>query len=173
MNPWIYSLPTHQIIKQSLLNIIDATQGEEILDEQSHIHKTDYFQQSQLDYFSVFHAHAQDFYQQLRLTYCVLEFDITNTWYQQYHLNDTHSWHFHSYSNISFVYYIELNDARDSTQFYDVSNKQIYQMNAVEGDIVIFPSSLLHRSPQLMYSKRKTVISGNINLDTVDINLMK
>ena len=91
---------------------------------------------------------------------------LQDIWYQQYEKNDCHNWHIHS-DNYTGVYYVEY-DKNCKTELYDsVKNKKFY-LEAKEGDLVFFPSFIIHRSPMKKESKRKTIISWNLNFELID-----
>tara|TARA_Y100000114_G_scaffold92642_1_gene86102 strand:- start:1678 stop:2187 length:510 start_codon:yes stop_codon:yes gene_type:complete len=83
-----------------------------------------------------------------------------NMWFQQYEKSSYHTWHTHPSVQFSCVYYLELPNINLATEFKDVKNK-IFKINVKEGDLLVFPSSVLHRSPKNKSNKRKTVISFN------------
>ena len=84
-----------------------------------------------------------------------------NMWFQQYNKNSHHTWHTHPAVQFSSVYYLELPDTNVSTEFKDIVNNNIFKVDVKEGDLLVFPSSLLHRSPKNKSNKRKSVISFN------------
>jgi ectoine hydroxylase-related dioxygenase (phytanoyl-CoA dioxygenase family) len=84
-----------------------------------------------------------------------------NMWFQQYNKNSHHTWHTHPSVQFSSVYYLELPDTNVSTEFKDIVNNNIFKVDVKEGDLLVFPSSLLHRSPKNKSNKRKSVISFN------------
>lgn len=173
---WTHSLKNHLLIKNKLLKNIEKTKKRNIKDEVDSISFTDYYEKINLEnneYFSIFNLNAKNFYDEFIEFYCIQEMKILNCWFQQYLKNDIHQFHFHGGSNISFVYYVELENKEESTEFYDIINKSVFQSNVKEGDILIFPSHLPHRSPIIKTNNRKTIISCNIKLDKVNLNLMK
>jgi hypothetical protein len=113
-----------------------------------------------------------DFYTIFTKKYCVKTSKITNFWFQQYTNNDLHDWHYHGDSNISFIYYVELPDSKYSTEFFDIESREIFKPEVSEGDIIVFPSHIPHRSPRIESNTRKTIISWNMSLEDVDTNLM-
>lgn len=92
--------------------------------------------------------------------------EIHNGWFQQYTEFSEHSWHNHPNCHYSNVYYLELPDTDYVTELLDVNNKPI-KLNAKEGDIITFPSHLLHRSKP-NGNKRKTIISYNSSFSSND-----
>ena len=67
---------------------------------------------------------------------------------------------------------MNLNDKNYNTEFYDTTKKQKFTLDVKEGDIVVFPSFIPHRSPAIVTNDRKTIISCNVNLLDIDTNLM-
>lgn len=77
-------------------------------------------------------------------------------WYQQYFKGSSFGWHQHS-GHWAFVYYVELENTSDSTEFLNYGT-----FNVSEGDIIYFPTFLVHRSPTIASDTRKTIIAGNL-----------
>ena len=50
-----------------------------------------------------------------------------------------------------------------------ISNKKT---NMKEGDIVIFPSFIIHRSPKIVSNTRKTIISFNLNFTKIKESIL-
>ena len=62
---------------------------------------------------------------------------------------------------------MELDDSKHSTEFIDTKQKKTFQLEGIsEGDVIIFPSHILHRSPIITSSNRKTSIAINLTLGT-------
>ena len=51
-------------------------------------------------------------------------------------------------------------------------NKKI-TIDAKEGDIVIFPSFIIHRAPKVQSDTRKTIVSFNLEFNLIDKNIFK
>ena len=173
---WKFPLEKHNDIKSHLLEYIENDLiGKQYTNSNDQLNKTDYFSRKSGDdlpyYYQVLYENAQDYLWETCNRYCVLNLIQENVWYQQYIEKDTHSWHIHPNSNLSFVYNLELENSHSSTEFYDIENKKIVQLDMNEGEILTFPSYLIHRSAPLV-GKRKTVISGNFNFDHIDQSLI-
>tara|TARA_R100000426_G_scaffold20257_1_gene17458 strand:- start:54 stop:647 length:594 start_codon:yes stop_codon:yes gene_type:complete len=88
---------------------------------------------------------------------------IKQIWFQKYVKNSVHNWHVHG-DNYTGVYYLKLPTDHKScyTQFLypDNLNKR-FSLDANEGDILFFPSFLIHRAPHLQSSEDKIIISWN------------
>ena len=60
-----------------------------------------------------------------------------------------------------------------STEFVDIERNTTFQVDVEEGDVIIFPSYIIHRSPIITDSNvRKTTIAINLNLGDVNENLI-
>ena len=91
---------------------------------------------------------------------------LISMWFQQYVTGDTHGWHIHD-SNFSCVYFLELPDAATATELINPFNQNDRIIPSVkEGDVLIFPSFVLHRSPMVTQG-RKTSIAFNINVEMI------
>lgn len=81
---------------------------------------------------------------------------IQTFWFQQYLQGSDFSWHQHD-GHWAMVYYVELPEMNESTEFLNFG-----QFNIKEGDIILFPTFLVHRSPKIQSNLRKTIIATNI-----------
>lgn len=92
------------------------------------------------------------------------ECHLKELWFQQYKEGNTHSWHTHG-ENFTGVYYVELKKDSPKTQVVNpFDSHTVYELDVSEGDLVIFPSFVLHRAPKINDNNRKTIVSFNINL---------
>jgi len=82
-------------------------------------------------------------------------------WFQQYKQGSDFGWHQHS-GHWALVYYLELPEMSESTEFLNYDN-----ISVEEGDVIFFPTFLVHRSPIITSNMRKTIIATNIEF-TVD-----
>lgn len=93
---------------------------------------------------------------------------IKSIWFQQYVHNDYHGWHTHG-DNYTGVYYLEFPEGSPKTELVDQKNiHRKITIDAKEGDIVIFPSFIIHRAPKVKNVGRKTIISFNIEFNCVN-----
>ena len=87
-------------------------------------------------------------------------------WFQQYLQSSDFGWHSHG-GHWACVYYIELPEMSEATEFLNYG-----QFNVNEGDIIFFPTFLVHRSPTIKSNLRKTIIATNFDF-TVDREMIK
>lgn len=99
-------------------------------------------------------------------------FKINEIWFQQYLKNDSHGWHIHG-SNFTGVYYLELNQDSPITELLDpFTQNTVVLPKITEGDILIFPSYVLHRAPVIKTNQRKTIVSFNLDVDIAKSTLV-
>ena len=163
----IFQFKNHLNVKKKLLNLIENSKYEspKILKSEVNISKTDWFLSSDktrkwVNYFLPF------LIEEMKQAYTFLGYDgftMQELWFQQYYKNSQHGWHTHS-SNFTSVYYLELENDAPKTKIVNAFNqKEIIELNVVEGDIVIFPSFVIHQGPKNISNNRKTIISYNTN----------
>ena len=99
-----------------------------------------------------------------------LDVQVPQIWFQRYLDNADHVWHYHPKSSWTAVYYIELPDEKVTTQLYDFTTEKIIDnIKLKEGELFVFSSNILHRSPPNLSGKPKTIISFNLDFDNVVI----
>ena len=155
---WIVKFKKHKSLKNKILKLIDAMPN---VVYETHkgttATKSDWNLPSDFkrDYLDLFYKEINSLMLQTAKKFKCQNWTIHNAWFMQYKENDKHAWHTHPRTNLSGVYYLELPKKELITEFKDKKVK------TEEGDILIFPSYMLHRSPANKTKERKTVISFN------------
>jgi hypothetical protein len=157
----------HEKIKEELLLLIDEAEynSPKVASAEVNITKADWYNATSTtrEWFKYLVGPLTE---QLKEMYMELGYDgftIHEMWFQQYLQNSEHGWHSHS-SNFTNVYFLELPEGTPKTQIvspYD--QKTVIEVDVQEGDLLIFPSFTLHKAPVNKSSKRKTIISYNID----------
>ena len=88
---------------------------------------------------------------------------MNNFWYQQYIKGGKHGWHVHEHCMFTSVYYLEFPEGSPRTEFKNTMTNEVFVPDVEEGDVMIFPSFIAHRSPINDTNNRKTILSWNIN----------
>ena len=92
-------------------------------------------------------------------------FKIMEIWFQQYQQASHHGWHVHGH-NWTNVYFLELPKDSPRTQYINPFNQNdIHTFDVQEGDILTFPSFVIHRAPANQSSDRKTIVSWNMDTE--------
>lgn len=94
---------------------------------------------------------------------------ISNAWFETARQYDYHPVHQHGATGFSAVLYVKFDPTcHEATKFYSPFNDPAtgdlmeYQPFVKEGDLVIFPSYLLHEGPMNKSKKERTIVSFNI-----------
>mgnify|MGYP001173113857 FL=1 len=176
-----YKFEKHHDLKDILLDKISKSESETVEEEEndnSIISSTDFFiglkRKHKAPYYWFFEDNLDNFFEFLSEKYFMDTWNIGHAWYQQYVTGDSHDWHIHPEANLSYVYYLELEDPKYATQFFDAEKQEFYQPEAEEGDIIVFDSYIPHRSPKIQSTTRKTIISCNLSFDfSLDVSRIK
>jgi len=160
----VINIDNYKEHKEALLNLINNARSNAIYKTV----KTDFelddanYQYKEL-FLSMIKQHMIKLKQELSFSEYKAKLQITRLWFQQYNKSNYHKWHSHADCNYSNVFYLE-NDADIRTEFYDYVSKKTYDIEVKEGDLLVFPSYLIHKSKPNNSDKRKTVIAFNINI---------
>lgn len=162
----------HQEIKDTLLQLISQAEykSPNVQSAEVNITRADWHDANNMRRDWVQYV-AKPLLENLAELYKEIGFDsleVKEIWFQQYLTGSEHGWHSHS-SNFTNVYYVELPEGTPPTQIvspYDRS--QIIEIDAKEGDLLVFPSYVLHKAPVNKSSNRKTIISYNVDAAVSD-----
>ena len=101
------------------------------------------------------------------------QINVDMMWFHRMDKGDYDNWHNHSFCQWVGVYYIDLPEG-EQTLLQDYEGN-VFKPDVSEGQLLIFPASYIHKSPEV--TKRKTVINFNFNISskyTIDtINKVK
>ena len=135
--------------------------------------KSDYFvhkdaSRGYLDYFysDVIRPVVEKVGKDLGLWPCDIK--IHDGWFQQYTNGGEHNWHNHADCQFTNVYFLELPDEEYKTEIVD-ENGDIIEFAVKEGDVLSFPSWMLHRSKPNFSKHRKSVISFNTSFNHIGL----
>ena len=162
----------HEEVKNSLLEFLGNADYRSPNHDASetHITKADWFQAENMSREWVKFI-APKLLEEVQVLYRELGFDIlrvTEIWFQQYITGSEHGWHTHS-GNWTNVYYLELPEGTPKTLLIDPFDKKtVIEVDAKEGDLLVFPAFVMHKAPVNQSTNRKTILSYNINADISD-----
>lgn len=156
----VQKVKEHKDIKSSFLHYFDRVKAPRKIEGADFIKNTDYELDIPREYLDLFTKYIIPYtYDKM---YRVVA--VNNLWFQQYEKDNFHGWHCHGNSHFSHIYYVELPNKNQATEFY--FNK-VFKIEVKEGDLITFPSFLIHRSPPNKINKRKSVVSFNTTFDEV------
>ena len=91
------------------------------------------------------------------------QFNISHMWYHQMEYPNCISWHNHYPGcHWSGLYFVKVPDQK-YTEFLDPITQKVIRPDVKEGDMVLFPSWMLHKAP-MIDSGIKTVIAWNMDI---------
>lgn len=168
----ISTFPYHRDVRSELLNYINNSDYKQIIHNSAEVnisrcdwHKAKDFQKLWFRYIQ------ENLFNAMLKIYRDLGYDgftLHEIWFQQYEHESMHGWHTHS-CNFTNVYYLELPDEGSKTQLINpFDQKTVIELDVKEGDIVVFPSFVIHKGPKNLSQKRKTIISYNTNVTYSD-----
>ena len=168
---FIQKIKEHEEFKKYMLDYINERNSDTI-ESYGHVSYTDWNHNTNVNrqYVTKIGKILQPYLNNVAKKLKATEVIVSNIWFQHYEKDSGHNWHYHTESNWSAIYYIDLPDIVLKTQLFDLhENKILSNTNIEEGDLFIFPSTILHRSPVNRTNNTKTVISFNLNFDGVFI----
>lgn len=163
----IFTIAEHQEIKPLILDDIEKFKNSSIYDSTTTISKTDWNVPFEVP--RTYFNHLKPFINGEYLQY--LRYlggtggIVRNIWFQQYYNTDAHTTHGHPGVNFSNIYYLELPNQSQRTEFYNPITKEFFSFDVKEGDLLTFPAYYPHRSPKNIGNDRKTVVVFNSCLD--------
>lgn len=92
------------------------------------------------------------------------KFLIKEIWFQQYEQYASHGWHTHG-SHFTNVYYLELPESAPKTVLINPFTREEFIPDVKEGQTLVFPAYVIHKSPDDFFPERKTIISWNSDID--------
>lgn len=157
------NMKAHSLIKTKVLNLIEQTEFKHLDSMREQITKTDWDRKKkEKQYLQPVIPHILEEAGEVFARMNYFKFDMDQTWFQQYEHTDFHEWHRHPGTDWGFVYYIELPEDGPATQFRNPLNlSNTYTPAVKEGQFVMFPSFIEHRSAENQSQGRKTVIVTN------------
>lgn len=163
----VLNFKAHNRLKPNILGAIDKIAPNSLSASSYQLYKTDWDQSPNVSkpYVDILHKDVSIELNEVFQTFGFDRYNVHNIWFQQYIKNDSHPWHTHTDCHYTCIYYVELPNGAPCTQFIDpIDHKTIFEIDVKEGDILIIPSMIKHRSPLVENNIRKTIISFNTSL---------
>ena len=165
---FIYDVENHSDIKTQILDVIARSEYskpsntffEKISKSDYHTQEANYYKTSN-GYIHLLTPHINNIIQKIIPDTNKQNLKIDNFWFHQYNRMEYYWWHNHPGARWAIVYYVEMDGAGPITEFENFYGPNITP-NVKEGQILIFPGWIKHRSPPNLSNNRKTIISVNI-----------
>lgn len=127
-----------------------------------HITYADYFNnelKDNLPYRKLLIEHVDPFAKQIADDYYCNSWTYKSMWYHEYHKGDSFEWHNHQNSHMTAIYYLEL----PKNQTTEIKGQG--HIKAEEGEVLFFPSILVHRSAKIVTNEKKKIIAWVMNFN--------
>ena len=175
----------HFQIKDKILSIIDESDDNNLNSIDSYysdsISKLDWNKSHDIErpWVKIFLSEFTEEIQEIIFSMCYNSIRLQQVWYQQYLEGDTHGWHIHGL-HYTGVYYLEFPEGCSQTEIVSPFNLNKKQIDAKEGDFIVFPAHFIHRGlPNKTI--RKTIVSFNFDVisapkdgsPALNLNLLK
>jgi hypothetical protein len=163
----VLDFKAHNTLKYKVLGAIENIAPNSIAATDHQIYKTDWNIPDDIPrkYVEILRPELSTELSKIFITLGFDQYTVHNIWFQQYIKHDSHSWHNHKACHYTCIYYLELPTDAPKTQFLDpIDQKTIFEIDIKEGDILIIPSMIKHRSPIITNNVRKTIISFNASV---------
>lgn len=136
-------------------------------DAENHIGFTDYFESNNSEYKKYTFGLVESYLQIFLETSSYKFKGISNMWCQRYNARDYHVPHDHGTIGYSCIFYAKMTEEHPSTLFFSPFNNptgthQSRSLPCKEGDLIIFPSNLLHMAPPHDSEEERVIISFNL-----------
>jgi hypothetical protein len=158
----------HLDIKSTLLDLIDKSGAGSAVNDKDNLNVTKVDWQDSTDFSRPWVEHLMPHLNpHIAEVFKVMNFSkfrIKEIWFQQYLQKASHGWHTHG-SHFTNVYYLELDDDAPKTVLVNPFTREEFTPDIKEGQTLVFPAYVVHKSPDDFFEKRKTIISWNSDID--------
>tara|TARA_Y100001933_G_scaffold45394_1_gene43316 strand:+ start:174 stop:734 length:561 start_codon:yes stop_codon:yes gene_type:complete len=168
---FISKVEKHNEMKQKMMDMIKITSSDSTTNsDTNYITRTDYHLDNTNEriYLPLFFEMVDPLMKNLADYMLAKELTVHHAWFQEYWQFDKHDWHTHGAAQFANIYYLDLPDKRNKTEFFNILDKKIISdIEVEEGDLITFPAYIIHRSNTNSENK-KTIISFNSSFETID-----
>lgn len=169
MSLFVSKFKNHLELKDKLIYLINKTSAD-LFDNENNKVITDYEKDEDFEYKKVVVPYLLKEIENVLSLSSDLLTKPKQVWFQQYRKDHFHSWHTHDNVQFGLIYFLKMKNNNYKTQFKQLNGDKI-DYNSNEGDVVIFPSYLPHRSPIIDIDREEKIIIGmNFNVLTKNIN---
>jgi hypothetical protein len=164
----IKKLEEHDRIKEGILDAIKGQDFKPYTVETSYITRCDYESPKDVEraYLRLVRDPIRQHVERVMKSYGYRSSKIYNFFFQQYETQSRHDWHVHLETQWVGVYYVELPRSTPRTEYLAMTEGQVKEVRAFpcrEGDVILFPSFVIHRAPANASRETKTIISFNFD----------
>ena len=157
------SIKDHALVKDFLMPLIKKS-PQLLINESQGYFSTDYVVSLELvrEWYKIAYPIVAEHNQAFKDHFNFTGIDITSIWFQDYPPNGYHVPHVHPSCHFTNVWYLNFPNKGATTKIVDPITKEDILIDVTEGDILTFPSFILHEAAPI--AEEKTVISFNTNI---------
>ena len=160
MEQYLFKRPIigFNFVKESIIDLI-KTSASIYHNTEKERHQTDYHLSKDIhrSYEQVIMPHVLNHMRAFEQQYKFSGIELHHLWFQWYREGDYHNWHVHPYCHFTNILYVSLPDKSLATNVNGID------IDIQEGDILTFPSFILHQAP-IVGDAEKIIISFNTNI---------
>ena len=161
-------LAEHDRIKAGILRDIRTQAYGPYAVETSYITRCDYEAPKEIErrYLRLVRRPIHEHIRRVMAPYGYRSLKVYNFFFQQYERDSRHDWHVHLETQWVGVYYVELPRTTPRTEYLQMTGgqvKAVHEFPCREGDVILFPSFVVHRAPSNPSAATKTIISFNFD----------
>jgi hypothetical protein len=160
---FITKIPSHLELKGRIIDIISSDGFSRVSSPHEEIHKSDYPSVNvRRPWLDEFFTAVRPCMEEIQAALEVKSWSISGAWYQWYEHGDFHMKHMHPGCSFSAVYFMELPNSSVKTRIYSDSGSAAVKIPDIsEGEVLFFPSAMMHESPPNFSGGRKIVVAFN------------
>ena len=161
---WVIKFAQHKQIKPEMLRLVEKTRSRFY----NNVSDTDWgIEEKYQEYGELFFESFREYIDTFISKYSKIDtlggYEIDKCWFQKYEKGSYHGWHNHPGSDLSFVYFLELpENSTPTTIFLPESGEEYIPSGVEEGDVIVFPSNMYHKSSVNKSTEPKISIVFNL-----------
>jgi hypothetical protein len=165
-------MPNHEKIQQNLVDQIRAARCHNIDDVDERVTFTDLRLKNEYrPWIDTFYKEIDPFMNAFAKQYMHVNYRISNCWFMRYMKGDFSDWHTHSNCMWANVYFLKLPSPEMKTSFLNFGDRTFVPIPDIkEGDIISFPSTLIHCSKPNPFDDDKIVIAFNSDFEYSEVH---
>ena len=167
------SVPNHESIKSDLMDLINESDARRIKDDNyawsldiTRCDYDDHMDGSPRKWVDFVRPHLVPIIKEIHEELGFKTLDVHKIWFQQYDTDSVHGWHMHTQCQWTSVYYVDLPEGTPQTEILNpFTQNDVQTLEVKEGDVIMFPSYVIHQAPTNKGVDTKTIISWNSSAD--------
>lgn len=131
------------------------------LNKNPEIFKKNFIDSKEPNYYNILEPYLNKILKDLSVYDKSVTLNVSQGWFNQYTKLNYYFYHWHPGARWAVVYYVELPTNGPKTEFENFFGSPVTP-NVQEGNILVFPGWLKHKSPPNLSNNRKTIIAFNV-----------